>query len=54
MKKNHVWVIEEKDGDRWIPTPHILTVRGEARDVRNTIYNHDIDIKLRIRKYVSE
>ena len=52
MKKPHLWVIEMKDGLRWIPTVGAMPTLTAARAELKIWRRHDTGSELRLNKYV--
>jgi len=50
--KNHVWVIEQKDGKKWLPTDEFGLTRREARKVLTWISCASDACRYRVRQYV--
>jgi hypothetical protein len=52
IMKNHVWVIEQKDGKKWLPTDEFGLTRREARKVLTWISCASDACRYRVRQYV--
>ena len=54
-KKPHVWVIEMRDGDKWLPCGSCRITREEAEaSARGWNHSDKAGLEYRVRKYVRE